>query len=147
MKLVLREDIDGLGDRGAVVTVKAGYARNYLLPQKKAMPYSEANVRQVEAERRIKEARLLQQKGEAETLAASLAAVELTVAKKVGESQELYGAVTAAEVSEKLTEKGFEIDKKLISFTEPIKSLGMFDVPVDLFPGVTATVKVWVVKE
>ena len=75
MKLVLREDVDGLGARGAVITVKSGYGRNYLLPQKLAMPYSEANVRQIEAEHRVKEARLLQQKGEAETLATSLAAV------------------------------------------------------------------------
>ena len=145
MKLVLRENVDGLGDRGKVVNVKPGYARNFLFPKKLAMPYSEANIRQVEAEQRVKEARLLKKKEEAETLAASLAAVELTVAKKVGDSQELYGAVTAAEVSEKLSEKGFEIDKKLISFPEPIKSLGMFEVPVELFPGVTAAVKVWVV--
>lgn len=147
MKLVLREDVDGLGSRGNVVNVKPGHARNYLLPRKLAMPYTEANVRQIDSERRVREVKMIKRKEEAEVLAASMAEVELTVTKKVGDSQELYGSVTAAEISEQLEAKGFTIDKKLIEIAEPIKTLGMFDVPVNLFPGVTATVKIWVVKE
>jgi large subunit ribosomal protein L9 len=146
-KIILRQDVKGLGRRGEVVQVKPGYARNYLMPQGLAYPASEGNVRRVEAERRRHETRSLSDRAAAEELAARLAQVQLNVVKKVGENQELYGSVTAAELAQQLAAHGFSVDRKQLVIAEPIKKLGLFDVGVALHPEVTASVKVWVVKE
>lgn len=147
MKLVLRDHVEGLGSRGAVVEVKAGYARNYLLPTGLALPASEANMRRIEAERkRIVVAEANAHEGAAQ-LAERMRDVSLTLAKKVGENQELFGAVTVAEIAEKLGEAGFEIDRKLIRLNEPIRKLGIYDVTLELHHKVQPVVKVWVVKE
>lgn len=147
MKLILRGHVEGLGSRGTVVEVKAGYARNYLLPKGLALPASEANTRRIEAERkRIVTAEANAHAG-AEQLAERMRDVSLTLAKKVGENQELFGAVTVTEIAEKLSEAGFEIDRKLIRLNDPIRKLGIYDVTLELHHEVQPVVKVWVVKE
>ncbi len=147
MKLVLRSHVEGLGSRGAVVEVKAGYARNYLLPKGLALPASEASMRRIEAERkRIVVAEANARDGAAQ-LAERMRDVSLTLAKKVGENQELFGAVTVTEIAEKLSEAGFEIDRKLIRLNDPIRKLGIYDVTLELHHEVQPVVKVWVVKE
>jgi large subunit ribosomal protein L9 len=147
MKLVLRSNVEGLGSRGAVVEVKAGYARNYLLPKGLALPASEASMRRIEAERKRIVVAEANARDEAAQLAERMRDVSLTLAKKVGENQELFGAVTVAEIAEKLGEAGFEIDRKFIRLNEPIRKLGIYDVTLELHHEVQPVVKVWVVKE
>jgi large subunit ribosomal protein L9 len=147
MEVILREHIDNLGRRGDVVKVADGYARNYLLPRKLALLATAGNKKHIERERRIFEAREAEEKQAAEALAAKLAAVEIGIARKVGETDALYGSVTSADIAEQLAAKGFEIDKRKIQLHEAIKQLGEFDVPIKLHREVTAHVKVRVVAE
>jgi large subunit ribosomal protein L9 len=129
------------------VEVKAGYARNYLLPKGLALPASEASMQRIEAERKRIVVAEANARDEAAQLAERMRDVSLTLAKKVGENQELFGAVTVAEIAEKLGEAGFEIDRKLIRLNEPIRKLGIYDVALELHHEVQPVVKVWVVKE
>ncbi|UCF80618.1 MAG: 50S ribosomal protein L9 [Acidobacteriota bacterium] len=147
MKLILRDHVEGLGGRGTVVEVKEGYARNYLLPKGLALPASEASMRRIEAERKRIVVAEASAHEEAAQLAERMRDVSLTLAKKVGENQELFGSVTVAEIAEKLSEAGFEIDRKLIRLNEPIRKLGIYDVTLELHHEVQPVVKVWVVKE
>ncbi|HVC21232.1 MAG TPA: 50S ribosomal protein L9 [Vicinamibacterales bacterium] len=147
MEVILREHVDNLGQRGQVVKVADGYARNYLLPRKLALPATDGNKKRIERERRIFEAREQEEKQAAEGLAARLTATECVIARKVGETETLFGSVTSADVAEYLASKGFEIDRKKIQLHEPIKQLGEFDVPIRLHREVTAHVKVQVVRE
>ena len=147
MKIILREDIEKLGSRGDVVNVAAGYGRNFLLPKGKAYTFTPGNARKVESERHLVKIREAREKGEAEALAARLAQISTTIVRKVGENETLYGSVTNADVGEALEKDGFEIDRRKILLEEPIKSVGIYTVPVWLHPEVTAEVKVWVVKE
>ncbi len=146
MEVILREHVDNLGRRGEVVKVADGYARNYLLPRKLALPVNEQNRRQIERERQAAEARELEEKQQAEAFASRLAAVEVVVARRVGENDTLYGSVTSADISEELAKKQFEVDKRKIQLHEPLKALGEFTVPVKLHREVTAPVKVRVVR-
>lgn len=145
MEVILREHVDNLGRRGDVVKVADGYARNYLLPRKLALPVTEANRKQIERERKIAEVREAQEKQDAETLAARMSEVELVFARRVGENQTLYGSVTSADIAEALTGKQFEVEKRRVVLAEPLKQLGEFGVPVKIHREVTATVKVKVV--
>jgi large subunit ribosomal protein L9 len=147
MEVILRDHIDNLGRRGEVVKVADGYARNFLLPRKLALPATEANKKWIERERKIAEARDHEERGAAQAIATRLAALELTVAKKVGENDQLYGSVTNADIAEVLAKKGFEIDRRKILLPDPIKSLGDHTVPVKLHRDVTAQLKVKVAKE
>ena len=147
MEIILREHVENLGERGEIVKVASGYARNYLLPRKLALPATLGNRKHVERERRIVEAREAQRKGEAEALAARLTAVDLTIARRVGDTDQLYGSVTAADIVDLLQEKGFEVDRRKLILPESIKAIGDHDVPLKLHREVTAALTVHVVKE
>ena len=147
MKIVLRQDIDRLGKRGEVVKVADGYARNHLMPKRLALRATAGNLKRVELERHRLGVRIIREKSDAEELAKRLAGVSCTVARKVGENDMLFGSVTNADVAGFLEKEGFSVDKRKIVLEEPIKALGIYNVPVRLHPDVTAEVKVWVVKE
>ena len=147
MQIVLKEDIDKLGRRGEIVKVADGYARNYLLPLGKALPATAGNLKVIEREKRRYVVRLTKEKEENQTLAARIQALSLTLVRKVGESDVLYGSVTSGDVAESLSKEGIVVDKRRIQLSEPIKSLGIYTIPIRLHPEVTAEVKVWVVKE
>jgi large subunit ribosomal protein L9 len=147
MEVILRAHVDHLGNRGEIVKVADGYARNYLLPRKLALPATEGNKRHVERERRIVEAREAQERGQAEAIAARLSGLEITIARRVGDTEQLYGSVTTADVAEYLKAKGFEVDRRKLILPEPIKTLGAHDVPLKLHREVTVALKVQVVKE
>jgi large subunit ribosomal protein L9 len=147
MQIVLKEDIDKLGHRGEVVKVADGYARNYLLPLGKALPATPGNLKVIEREKRRYVVRLSKEKEETEGLSRRIQALSLTIVRKVGESDVLYGSVTSGDVAEALSKEGIVVDKRRIQLAEPIKSLGIYTIPIRLHPEVTAEVKVWVVKE
>ena len=147
MQLILRTDVENLGKRGEVVKVAPGYGRNYLLPRGLAYELSDSNVKRVEKERRTHQVRVAKEKTEAEGLARRIAGLSCTIVRKVGESDTLYGSVTNADVAEALHKEGYTIDKRKILLEEPIKSLGIYSVPIRIHPEVTADLKVWVVKE
>ena len=147
MEVILREDIEKLGNRGEVVKVAAGYARNFLLPKKLAVAATGSNKKIVEQERQghlRKEARA---KSEFEDLAKLLNAVTVTISQKAGENDQLFGSVTSKDVADALAAKNYVIDRRKVLLEEPIKSLGEFKVPVRLHKEVTAEVTVVVVKE
>jgi large subunit ribosomal protein L9 len=146
MEIILREHVEHLGRRGDIVSVADGYARNYLLPRKLALPATEGNKKRVERERKLAEAREADERRAAEAMAERLGAVEVVVARRVGENDTLYGSVTSADVAASLAEKQVEIDRRKIQLPEPLKALGEYDVPVKLHRDVTGQVKVKVVK-
>jgi large subunit ribosomal protein L9 len=147
MEVILREHVEHLGRRGEIVKVADGYARNYLLPRKLALLATKGNKKQIERERAKLEAREVEEKGVAEAIADRMANLEVVIARKVGETEALYGSVTTADVAEALAAKGFDLDRRKIQLAEPIKKLGDFDLPIKLQREVTATVKVRVVAE
>ena len=142
MEVILRDHVEKLGRRGDVVKVADGYARNYLLPRKLALPATPANVKVVERQRKIADAADAAERAGAEALAARLAQAECVVARRVGEHDTLYGSVTAADIAEELAGKGFDIDKRKIQLAEPIKQLGEFSVGIKLHRDVVAQVPV-----
>jgi large subunit ribosomal protein L9 len=147
MEVILREDIEKLGNRGEVVKVAAGYARNFLLPKRLAVAATESNKKIVEQERQAhlrKEAKL---KNEAEDLSKMLTGVTVTITQKAGENDQLFGSVTAKDVADALAGKNYTIDRRKIQLDEPIKQLGEYKVPVRLHRDVTAEVTVVVAKE
>jgi large subunit ribosomal protein L9 len=148
MEVILRAHVENLGRRGEIVKVAEGYARNYLLPRKLALTVSESNKRQIERERQVAEARELEEKSQAEAFAARLAAVEISIARRVGgENDTLYGSVTSADIAQALEKQGLDVDKRKVQLAEPLKQLGEFTVPIKVHREVTADVKVKVVKE
>jgi large subunit ribosomal protein L9 len=147
IEVILKEPVDNLGNRGDVVKVAPGYARNYLLPRKLALAVTEGNKRQIEAERKRAAVIEAQERTTAEALATRLGQVEVVVARRVGEKDTLYGSVTSADITEALARQGFEIDRRKVTLPEPLKHLGEFSVPVRLHREVTIPVKVLVVKE
>ena len=140
MEVILRDHVENLGKRGEIVKVADGYARNYLLPRKLALLATEGNKRQIDRERAKLEAREAEDKKVAEAIADRMANLEVVIARKVGETEALYGSVTTADVAEALAAKGFDIDRRKIQLAEPIKKLGDFDLSVKLQREVTATV-------
>ena len=147
MEVILKEHVDNLGRRGEVVKVADGYARNYLLPRKLALLVTEGNKQQIERERTKFEARDQEEKKVAELMAARLSGVEIQIARKVGETEVLFGSVTSADIAAAMTAMGFEIDRRKLNLREPIKKLGEYDIPLRLQPDVTISVKVKVVAE
>ena len=147
MEVILREHVENLGQRGDVVKVASGYARNYLLPRKLALTVTDGNRKQIERERKVADMREAEERQGAEAVAARLAAVEIVIARRVGGTEALYGSVTSADIAESLAAKGFEIERRKIQLAEPIKQLGEFQVPIRLHREVTANVKVVVAKE
>ena len=147
MDIILREHIDNLGRRGDVVKVARGYARNYLLPRKLALPVTENNRRQIERERKLAEVREAADKQTAEAYAARLGSAECVIARRVGEQDTLYGSVTAADIAESLAAQQIDVDKRKIQLGEPIRELGEFSIPVKVHREVTAQVALKVIKE
>ena len=147
MKVILLKDVETLGSAGQILTVADGYARNALIPKRQALRATSANVALFESRRRQHEAAEEREKRAAEGLAADLAKASLTVQVKVGEGDRLYGSVTAQNIADLLKEEGHAVDRRSIELEEPIRALGVYNVPVQLHTGVTATVKLWVVKE
>lgn len=145
MKVILTEEIRGLGTRGEVVTVKDGYARNYLLPKNLAREASTGNLNQIEHERRKWSMLAQQEKDVAQKAADKVRGVKITIEKRVGEHGHLFGSVTANEIADALMAKGIEVDKRRIELEQPIKNLGVHDVDVRLHRDVTAQIKVEVV--
>jgi large subunit ribosomal protein L9 len=147
MEVILREHVDNLGRRGEVVKVADGYARNYLLPRKLALVATDGNKQRIERERARFDAAEAEEKKSAEALAARMANVEVEIARKVGETDALYGSVTTSDIADALRAKGFDIDRRKLLLREPIKKLSEVDVQIRLQREVTATVKVKVVAE
>ncbi len=149
MKVILRQHVESLGTIGDIVTVKDGYARNYLLPKGIAYMATEGNQKVLDEERKRLQVKLNKELKEAERIAAELEKHDnaITIAMQVGDEDKLFGAVTKEMIAEKLGEKGFEIDRRKIELDEPIKVLGVYTIPVKLHSSVYANVKVWVVRD
>lgn len=147
--VILRQTLPKLGEEGEVVSVKPGYARNYLLPRGLAYRATESNVRRLEEERERVEQRARRDYLEAGRRASQLEGLSLTFEVRAGEESKLFGSVTSADIAERLNAEDldFEVDRRQIEMEEPIKSLGVFSVPIDLGSDVEAEVKVWVIKE
>lgn len=147
MKVILTEEIRGLGTRGDLVTVKDGYARNYLIPKNLAQEATTSNLKAIEHQRR-KWALLAQQERDAAQKAADrVKGVKIQIEKRVGEHGHLFGSVTANEIADALAEKGIEVDKRRVELASPIKNIGLHDVEVRLHRDVTATIQVEVVAQ
>ena len=147
MKIILQEEVEKLGHRGEVVDVAPGFARNFLLPRNLAIPASEGNLRRLEQIRGHLAKRTASEKLTAQQLADVLSKVTLTLSRKAGETDQLFGSVTPADIAEALSAQGLTVDKRRIHLEEPIKLLGEFTVPVKLVHGVESAVKVIVTRE
>jgi large subunit ribosomal protein L9 len=147
VKIVLRQDVDHLGDRGQVVNVAPGYARNYLFPKGLALAATSGNLRQIELQKRVWAVREAHEADDARKLAAHIAGLTVTIAKKVGENDALYGSVTSQEIADVLKAQGVEVDRRKIQLHEPIKALGTHSVPIKIHRQVVAQVSVHVVAE
>ena len=144
MELILKKTVETLGEEGDIVKVKPGYARNYLIPKKMAVLANKANLAQLEQEKAAIEARREKQRQEAESLSKKIAGAVITIKHRVGEEDKLFGSVTAADISEKLAEMDIQIDKKYILLSEPLKTLGEFNVPVKVGYQMTSDITVQV---
>ncbi|NQT35469.1 50S ribosomal protein L9 [bacterium] len=147
MKIVLTTDIDNLGQAGDMITVKDGYARNFLIPTGMAVKADPKNLKLLEAQRKAAEAKAFREVKTHKSLAARLSSITLTTTAQVGEEDRMFGAVTSADITELLAAQGLEIDRRIIDLPEPIKALGVYTIPIKLHAEVTAHVKVKVVKE
>jgi large subunit ribosomal protein L9 len=149
VKIILRQGIEKLGVEGDVVNVRAGYARNYLLPKGFAYEATPANIRRLEAERQRQEERARRDYLEARRRAKALESVSLTFEARAGEESKLFGSITTADIAERLNQQGldFEVDRRQIELEEPIRTLGVFSVPIRLHSEVRPEIKVWVSKQ
>ena len=147
MEVILREHVDNLGKRGDLVKVADGYARNYLLPRKMALLATAGNKKVIEREKVKFDAKEAEEQGVAQAIADRLANVEIEIARRVGETEALYGSVTSSDIAEALAAKGFDLDRRKLQLHEPIKKIGNYDVPVKLHRDVTVQLKVRVVPE
>lgn len=146
MEVILRQAVENLGKPGDLVAVKAGYARNYLIPRGFALLATEGNKKRIEQQRARLEAAENERRGAAQSVAERLEQVSLTFSARVGEEEKLFGSVTAADIAQQLQAQGFEIEKRQVDLHEPIKSLGVYRVPVKLHADVKPEVRVWVIK-
>jgi len=147
MKVILKEDVERLGKAGEMVEVSDGYARNFLIPQSKAIKATVENVKQLQHQKRVVSHKINKAKMEAENLAAKIESLSCTISMHAGEKDKLFGSVTSKDIVQSLREEGIEIDKKHIILEEPIKALGVYTVPIKLHPEVVANLKVWIVKK
>ena len=147
MRVILREDLENLGQAGEVVTVRDGYGRNFLLPRGLAAPATEKDVVKLEHERRVISARNTKIAKDLAVQVEQLSKVSVSLARQVGEGDKLYGSVTNRDIADALKEQGVTVDSKKIHLPEPIKTLGMTEVQIKLGKDAVATVKVWVVKK
>src|SRR6185437_3616275 len=147
MQIILQEDVEKLGNRGELVEVAEGYARNFLLPRKLALEASPGNMKRLEKMRAAFAKKEATEKGAAQKLSELLATVSLTVSRKAGENDQLFGSITAADVAEGLAAQGFTIDKRKIALTEPIKAIGEYEIPVKLHREIASRIKLTVKKD
>jgi len=146
VKVILTEDISSLGKIGDVIQVADGYGRNFLIPQGKSILATSQSVKKFEHQKQLLKQKAEKDKKEAEKLARKLEEVSCTIAMAAGEGDKLFGAVTSLDIEAALKNEGVAVDRKKILLEEPIKSLGIYTVPIKLNPGITANLKVWVVK-
>jgi len=147
MKIILTKDLENLGKAGALVEVRPGYGRNYLLPRQLAVPATEKNVRQLEHQKSGILARAAKEKQNMTAMAQKLNAIEVKFTRKVGEQNKLFGSVTSKDVHEQLTAQGFELERKQVHLPEPLREVGTHEVQVKLHPEVSAKVKVTIAPE
>lgn len=147
MEIILRQAVESLGHPGDVVTVKNGYARNFLLPRGFAFEATPGNLKRIAAERSRLEAAESERRESASDLAKRLEEVQLTFSARVGEEGKLFGSVTSADIADQLAAQGFHIEKRLIDLHDPIKALGVYRVPVKLHADVKPEIRVWVIKQ
>ncbi len=147
MKIILRQDVEKLGSIGDIIAVKAGYGRNYLIPNQLAYIASPGAIRSLETEKKQYEGRMAKARSQAEVIASQLAELQITISMQVGEEGRLFGTVTAPMIAQELELRGFKVDRRNITIDEPIKTLGIFDVKVKLLTDVIAPLKVWVIGQ
>ncbi len=147
MQIILQEDVEKLGTRGQIVEVAAGYARNFLLPRKLAIAATPGNLKRLEKIRSVLDKRTATEREGAQKQAEVLAAASVTLARKAGENDQLFGSVTAADIAEALAAQGYQVDKRKIELREPIKLIGEYQVTAKLHHDVAATIKVVVQRE
>lgn len=147
MEVILHETVPNLGEPGDIVTVKDGYARNYLLPRKLAVIANRSNKLELEHQKKVAEAKKAGMRAKAEELASKLSEISVTISKDVGEEEKIFGSVTPMDISNALRAEGYIIDKRHIKIAEPIKKIGVYNVSVRLHSEVEGTLKVWVVKK
>jgi len=147
MKVILTKDLDNLGRAGALVEVKPGYGRNYLLPRNLAVLATAKNVRQLEHQKAGILSRASKEKQNMSAMAQKLSAIEVKFTRKVGEQNKLFGSVTSKDIHEQLAGQGYQIERRQVHLPDPLKDLGTFEVDVKLHPEVTAKVKVTVLAE
>ena len=147
MEVILKEKVPGIGNAGTKIKVKDGYARNFLFPRNLAVKVTAANMKSLVQEQKVTAQKMEKMKKEAEQLKTKIGALSLTIAVLTQEKEKLYGSITALEIHKALQDEGIEIDKTVIALEEPIKALGIYEVPVNLHPEITATLKVWIVKK
>lgn len=147
MQVILRERLENLGDAGEVVDVKPGYARNYLIPQGLAYEASTGNVRRIENERAEVQRLAADQLAAARARVGEIEAISLTFNARAAQEGRLFGSITSADIADRLAEQGVEVDRRQIELEEPIKSLGVFSVPIRLHSEVRPEIKIWVIKE
>ena len=147
MKIILREDVPHLGQPGAIVNVKPGYARNYLIPQGLAEVATSRNIKMMEHQLKLIKRQIDAAQAEAEQVKARIAEVSVTITKPSGENEKLFGSVTSRDIESALAEEGITIDRRRIVIAEAIKALGVYTVQLKLYGGDLADLKVWVVKE
>ena len=146
-EVVLMADVKGLGSQGDVVRVAEGFARNFLLPRNLAAPVTEATRRKLEKVRKVREEQDVQELDTAQNLVKSIEQISCTLPVKTGEGGKLFGSVTAADIVSALKAQGIEIDKRQVDLPEPLRELGVFNIPIKALSKVQATLKVWVVEE
>jgi large subunit ribosomal protein L9 len=147
MEVILLDSIENLGERGDSVKVADGFARNYLIPQGKAIRATSGNRTRFEEEEKLHTVRENKLRREAERLAGKLAGVSCTIAVPAGEDDRLFGSITGQDISNALREQSFEIDKRRIVLDEPLRALGVYTVGIRVFQDIQAKIKVWVVRE
>ena len=147
MEVILRENVEGLGKRGDIVRVKDGYARNYLIPRRLAVAVTPGNIKQIELEKKNWALKHQKEIEAAEAVKDIIEKITITVTKKAGENNQLFGSVTAQDIADALAKEKVEIDKKKIELPEPIKELGTFPVKIKIHPEVVVETKVYVVSE
>jgi len=147
MEIILKRDVDKIGKSGAVIKVKDGFARNFLIPNDLAVPLNAVNLKRLEQEKQKKASEFEKAKKASEELKDKLGNFSLTLPVLVHEDEKLYGSITSQHITDALKEEGFDIDKSCILLSEPIKALGIYEIPVNLYPEVAAKIKVWVVRK
>jgi large subunit ribosomal protein L9 len=147
MEVILTQKVEGLGERGDVVRVKEGYARNFLFRKRLAVPSTEGQKRALAEENRLHDVRDRKLKQTVEAVAEKMKGLSCTLVVQAGEEDKLYGSVTAHDIAKAIVDQGFEVDHRQVILEEPIKKLGVYTVPVRLHREVEVPIKVWVVKE